>query len=196
MLTTIDNANVKKQVTRNIKNPGGGWTNSNVQQLGVIANYNKYMNAVDRSDQILATNNINRKCVRWWKALFFHLIDIAIVNSYILFQENRTNSPDEPPLKRPASYSLTNFREEVVKGLCGFAEYGSPPPRHLASNLAPPSSEVSQFVTKPIPCFSEERRACVVCWQKEKKTVQSPKLEHQKCVSFSQVCREVANCEV
>ena len=103
------------------------------------------------------------------KALFFHLIDIAIVNTYILFQEHRTNSPDEPALKQPASYSLTNFREEVVKGLCGFVEYGSPPPGHVASNLAPPSSEASQFVTKPTPCFSEERRACVVCWQKEKK---------------------------
>ncbi|XP_015754181.1 PREDICTED: piggyBac transposable element-derived protein 4-like [Acropora digitifera] len=113
MLTTIDNANVKKQVTRNMKNPGGGWTNNNVPQPGVIANYNKYMNAVDRSDQILATNNIHRKCVRWWKTLFFHLIDIAVVNSYILFQEHRTNSPDEPALKRPASYSLTNFREEA-----------------------------------------------------------------------------------
>ena len=158
-LTTIDNANVKKQVARNIKNTGGGYTNNNVPQPGVIANYNKYMNAVDRSDQILATNNLHRKCVRWWKTLFFHLIDIAIVNSYILFQEHRANSPDEPALKRPAAYSLTNFREEVVNGLCGFAEYGPP-----ASNLAPPSSEASQFVTEHIPCFSEERRACVVCW--------------------------------
>ena len=163
-LTTIDNANVKKQVARNIKNPGGGYTNNNVPQPGVIANYNKYMNAVNRSDQILATNNLHRKCVRWWKTLFFHLIDIAIVNSYILFQEHRANSPDEPALKRPAAYSLTNFREEVVNGLCGFAEYGPP-----ASNLAPPSSEALQFVTEHIPCFSEERRACVVCWQKEKK---------------------------
>ena len=38
MLTTIDNANVKKQATRNTKTPGGGWTSSNVPQLGVIAN--------------------------------------------------------------------------------------------------------------------------------------------------------------
>ena len=114
MLTTIDNANVKKQATRNTKTPGRGWTSSNVPQPGVIANYNKYMNAVDRSDQILVTNNVHRKCVSWWKTLFFHLIDIAVVNSYILFQEHRTNSSDEPALKRPAAYSLTNFREEVV----------------------------------------------------------------------------------
>ena len=135
----------------------GGWTSSNVPQPGVIANYNKYINAVDRSNQILATDNIHRKCVRWWKTLLFHLTDIAIVNSYILFQEHCTNSPDEP-----ASYSLTNFREEVVNGLCGFAEYGHPPPGHVASNLAPSSSEASEaseFVTEHIPCFREERSA-------------------------------------
>ena len=54
------------------------------------------MNAVDRSDQILATHNVLRKCVKWWKTLFFHLIDMTIVNSFILFQEHRRNFLDEP----------------------------------------------------------------------------------------------------
>ena len=57
----------------------------------------------------------------------------------------------------------------MVNGLCGFAEYGPPPPGHVASNLAPRSSEASEFVTEHIPCFIEERKTCVVCWQKEKK---------------------------
>ena len=35
------------------------------------------MNGVDRSDQLIGTNNVMRKCLRWWKTLFFHLIDIA-----------------------------------------------------------------------------------------------------------------------
>ena len=107
-----------------LRGEGGGWTSKAVPQPGVIANYNKFMNAVDRSDQILGTNNVHRKCVRWWKTLFFHLIDIAVVNSYILFQEHRTNCPNEPALKRRATYSLVNYREEVLHGLCGFPEYG------------------------------------------------------------------------
>ena len=119
------------------------------------------MNAVDRSDQILATNNVHRERVRWWKTLFFYLIDIGIVNSFILFQEHRTNSPDERALKRPATFSLTNYREDVVSGLCGFPEHG-PAPGHVASNLAAPSSQAPQSVTEHIPCFSEERRDRVV----------------------------------
>ena len=73
------------------------------------------MNAVDRSDQILATNNVNRKCMRWWKTLFFHLIDIAVVNSFLLFKEHQAKFPDNVDLHRPNYYSLGDFREEIVR---------------------------------------------------------------------------------
>ena len=165
MLTTIDNANVKSQANRKLKSDRGEYSSIAVPQPGVISNYNKFMNAVDRSDQILGTNSVHRKCVRWWKTLFFHLIDIALVNSYILFQEHRANSPDEPALQRPATYSLVNYREEVVRGLCGFAEYAA-----LEAQPAPklPTPE-DAFLTEHIPDSGKDRRNCVVCWQKEKK---------------------------
>ena len=68
---------------------------------GAIGKYNKYMNGVDRSDQLIGTNNVMRKCLRWWKTSFFHLIDIAIVNGFILFQEHQANLPDDETLQRP-----------------------------------------------------------------------------------------------
>ena len=46
------------------------------------------MNGVDRSDQMLANNHCSRKCRKWWKVLFFHLIDIAVVNAFILFKQH------------------------------------------------------------------------------------------------------------
>ena len=33
------------------------------------------MNGVDSSDQMLSNHNVRQKCYRWWKVLFFHLID-------------------------------------------------------------------------------------------------------------------------
>ena len=68
VLTTIDNANDHGQVNQKCKT-AGVWGTKVVSQPKAISNYNKYMNAVDRSDQILATNNV--KCMRWWKTLFF-----------------------------------------------------------------------------------------------------------------------------
>ena len=88
------------------------------------------MNAVDRSDQILATNNVLRKCMWWWKTLFFHLIDIAVVNSFILFKEHQANNPDDEALHRPNDYALSSFREELVRQLSGLPEYDDPPKKH------------------------------------------------------------------
>ena len=51
------------------------WETVEVKQPMAIHKYNAFMNGVDKSDQILNTNNVLRKCVPWWKTLFFHMID-------------------------------------------------------------------------------------------------------------------------
>ena len=112
VLTTIDNANDQVQVRHKTKT-AGVWNTKVVPQPKAIHNYNQYMNGVDRSDQILATHNVLRKCMRWWKTMFFHLIDIAVVNAFILFKEHQAKFPDVEALHRPSDYSLGNFREEM-----------------------------------------------------------------------------------
>ena len=89
--------------------------------------YNQYMYAMYRSDQILDTHNVQRKCTRWWKTLFYHRIDIAVVKSFILFREHQQNNPDNPALKRISEYPQGDFREEIIRGICGFPDYDDPP---------------------------------------------------------------------
>ncbi|XP_031549281.1 piggyBac transposable element-derived protein 4-like [Actinia tenebrosa] len=157
LLTTIGNANEICQVTRKVKT-GNVWRQINVQQSAAIKQYNSYMNAVDRSDQILANNNCLGKCVRWWKTLFFHLIDIAIVNSYILFREHRANNPNVEALRRPKSYSILDYKEELVRQLAGIGDDDPLP----TSGKVKPSG---QFITEHLPVFSEDVRCnCVVCY--------------------------------
>ena len=124
--------------------------------------YNLKMNTVDRSDQILSTFNIQRKCLRWWKTLFFHLIDIAVVNSYILFLEHQAKNPDD--IKRPRGYNQCDFRDEIVRQICNFDEYGDPP-LHITGR---PSAPPSVFETEHIPRASNTRRNCVVCYKQDK----------------------------
>ena len=57
----------------------------------------------------------------------FHMIYIAVANSYILFQLHRVEHPEQEDLKRPKKYSITEFREELVRQLAGLVEYGKPP---------------------------------------------------------------------
>jgi len=59
-LTTIANANNQVKVNQKAKT-AGVWSTKVVPQPQAIATHNKYMNAVDRSDQILATNNLFHK---------------------------------------------------------------------------------------------------------------------------------------
>ena len=136
LLTTTDNANDRVQVNRKTKT-GGEWNTKVVCQPQAVSNYNKFMNAVDRSDQILASNNVLRKCMRWWKTLFFHLIDIAVVNSFLLFKEHQAKNPDDADLQRGADYALLHFREELVRQLCDFPDYDVPPV-HKSVKPAPP----------------------------------------------------------
>ena len=91
----------------------------------------------------------------------FRLIDVAVVNSFILFKAHETQFLDKEALRRPSSYDLVNFREEIVRQLCDFPEYGNPP---LPSNpLRPPLP--SAFVTEHIPMIVEVNKRCVVYYK-------------------------------
>jgi len=51
----------------------------------IVADYNSHMGYVDKGDRMANSYSINRRTWKWTKKLFFHLFDLAILNSYILF---------------------------------------------------------------------------------------------------------------
>ena len=160
MITTVGNANEQGQVTRRVRTDGR-WGEMLVRQPQIFKTYNMKMNAVDRSDQIISAFSTRRKCVRWWKTLFFHLIDIAVVNSFILFQAHRATHTE---IERPAGYSQCDFRDEIVRQICGLPEFGDPPAYSPGRARAQPS----EFVTQHIPHVAEQRGHCVVCYKQDK----------------------------
>ena len=58
-----------------------------VVKSACVLTYNEGMGGVDGSDQLSATCRSVRKHVKWYKKLFFYLVDIAIVNSFLLFKQ-------------------------------------------------------------------------------------------------------------
>jgi len=50
----------------------------------IVMDYNHHMGYVDKGDRIANSYSISRCTFKWMKKLFFHLLDLAILNSYIL----------------------------------------------------------------------------------------------------------------
>jgi hypothetical protein len=75
----------------------------------MVKDYNKNMGYVDYADMMKSYYEIDRKSHKWWHRIFFHFLDVAVTNSYILFK-----------LKcQGRNIPLKDFRLAVVAGLVG-----------------------------------------------------------------------------
>ena len=81
------------------------------------------MGGVDKADQFLSYYGYNHRTLKWWKRGFFHLLDVAMVNAYILY----TLSTQDHRLDHE------HFRIAVAKDLIAQASVNvdAPPPPRL-----------------------------------------------------------------
>ena len=67
-----------------------GKRNYNTEELmrkpKCIVNYKSSIGAVDKCDMVISSIKSIRKSKKWYKKYFFHLLDIAIWNSYCLYK--------------------------------------------------------------------------------------------------------------
>ena len=74
-----------------------------------VLDYNKYKTGVDRSDQMMSYYSCERKTIKWWKKLFFHLVNLVVVNAHNL--HNKTSKKE----------SRWKFSMKVTEGLLNSA---------------------------------------------------------------------------
>jgi len=76
-------------ILTNIHNPPaeGKFRASNGKAIKpqIVADYTRHMGYVDKADRMENSYSIDRRTWKWTKKLFFHLFDLSILNSYILF---------------------------------------------------------------------------------------------------------------
>ena len=56
----------------------------NAMKPAVVVDYNHHMDDIDKADQMASSYSVSHRTWKWTKKLFFHLLDLAILNSYIL----------------------------------------------------------------------------------------------------------------
>ncbi|XP_050686707.1 chimeric ERCC6-PGBD3 protein-like [Eriocheir sinensis] len=62
-------------------------TGIRLQKPQAINDYNVNMRLVDKKDQVVASAECARKTMRWYKKFFFHLLDLVLYNSNIVYKE-------------------------------------------------------------------------------------------------------------
>eukprot|EP00731_Ephydatia_muelleri_P013715 Em0007g1025a len=55
-----------------------------------IDEYNKYMGGVDKAGQLVQYYGYNNFSKKWWKRVFFHMLDVTLVNAYIVYYKSIT----------------------------------------------------------------------------------------------------------
>ena len=69
-----------------------------------VQDYNTNMGGVDCSDHLLSYCSTPRKTIKWYKKIFFHLLDIAVMNSYVLFKK----------LSKQKKLRILKFRDALI----------------------------------------------------------------------------------
>lgn len=57
-----------------------------VSQPKVVWNYNKGMGGVDKTDMLISLYRNKMKGKKWYRRVFFHFMDMAVVNAWLLFR--------------------------------------------------------------------------------------------------------------
>lgn len=77
-----------------------------------VSKYNENMSGVDRSDQLTSYYSCPRKSIRWYKKVIFHLLDVTVINSFLIHQEIYSKANKK-------CICLLSFRESLIKALLG-----------------------------------------------------------------------------
>ncbi|XP_018013422.1 piggyBac transposable element-derived protein 4-like isoform X2 [Hyalella azteca] len=146
-----------------------------------IKDYNEHMGGVERHDQLRQLYGIKRKNIKWWHCIFFGLLDMAIVNSFILYRDAGHPTID-----------LLDYRRELGTGLLTFSTKPKTScKRRRKSDFSTPASVRLSNVGVHWPQFNVSRGRCQVCSKKGEEARPAVECEHCK---VHLCCNSARNC--
>lgn len=149
MLSTIHDGHIVTEVRKG----------KTVSKPNIVMDYNKTMGGVDRADQRLVYYpSIRKGQKKYYKKIFRHLLDLSILNSFVLYKKN-SGTKDH-----------IDFRLSLIEKIIGIYHTQS----QLASHGKYFNSSISLRLTErhfpsyvpPTSCKTEPRRRCIVCSSK------------------------------
>ena len=165
------------------KRPKGGKEKEPIPCPSAVVEYNQSMNGVDITDQYLSYFSLTkRKTTKWWKKLFWRIIYICILNSFVVF---RVNNPDSG-ISTHRQFRIL-LMEQLTKPLL-IARASPQSSVGLNHGGRRPGEDLSRLKGKHFAYVdTSKRRRCVVCYNK--KTLNN-KRKDTKVSSFCPKCEE------
>lgn len=77
----------------------------------IIKEYNKHMGGVNLLDSLIGKYKIKMRSKKWYTRLWYYLIDVAVVNAWLLYRRVETSKGKKPTI------TLFDFRSEVAFSL-------------------------------------------------------------------------------
>jgi hypothetical protein len=175
----------------------------NVTCPKAIADYGMFMGGVDRANQYASYYERDRRSKKWWHRIFYSLLEMTLVNSWICFNELMDN------VDKKDNMTILDFKRSVTMGLLAKGlNIGKPAGR--AENLegtVHPSAEVKNKRRKRrlstrnkmrfanvgihVPIFFETHGRCEWCQSKRKRT----KMVGREKQKISLELRPYSKCE-
>lgn len=138
-----------------------------IMKPATVLDYNINMRLVDKSDMVIETGECLRRCLKWYKKLFFHLVDISLYNAYNMYL---TNNAVPPP-------GYSQFVKCVISQLLD--EHGTVRKDYARRERLGTSGHYAYEITATLKT-GRPRRACHVCANTQLRK-QTRKMTHFIC---------------
>ena len=124
-----------------------------IHKPDAVHDYNTNMSGVDHSDQINSYYIVENRSMKWWKKVFFHVMNTAVTNAFILYK-----------VSTPAKEQMADrkFRMAIVSHLLGCYEHPTTPRRMSLANNNNVATE-QRLEGKHFLETGDRRLECVVC---------------------------------
>lgn len=147
------------------------------QKPSVVADYNEFMLGVDKLDQLMSYYSFLHKSVKWWRKIFFWLLEVVVINAYIIYKELARRRGERP-------MTHLAFRRKLIQSL-------SEPLRSSTPHST--RTELSHNIERlqPVPHFirkGRKRRDCVVCSNREGGTRHLTVYQCSTCLDNPSLC--------
>lgn len=118
-------------------------TNVQVSCPRVIKEYNAHMGGVDLMDSFIGRYRIRIKSRKWTTRLFYHLLDMTVINAWVLYKKVSTvNGKSKKDIMK-----LADFRTELADTLCRYQsrsenKRGRPSTNSRREDIPEPSKKI------------------------------------------------------